>query len=68
MIVNILHISDIETDTLKDHLMEELDYALIPKPAWDKLSQWYGLTAGSRPICRLLATQHRYYTMSHTVP
>ena len=39
-------------DVLKEHLMEELDYALLPKPAWDKLSKWYGLSDGSRPIIR----------------
>lgn len=38
--------------TLKDHLMEELDYALLPKPAWEKLVRWYGFSMGSHPICR----------------
>ncbi len=37
---------------LKDHLMEELDYALLPKSAWERLVSWYSLTPGSRPICR----------------
>ena len=41
-----------EGDLLKDHLMEELDYALLPKAAWEKLVSWYGLTPGSREICR----------------
>ena len=39
-------------DVLKDNLKEELDYALLPRPAWDKLSKWYGLSDGSRPIIR----------------
>ena len=38
--------------TLKDHLMEELDYALLSKAAWNRLICWYGLSATSRPICR----------------
>jgi ubiquitin carboxyl-terminal hydrolase 4/11/15 len=40
------------TDQLKDHLMEELDYSLLPKPAYEKLVHWYGLSPGSKPICR----------------
>ena len=32
--------------------MEELDYGLLPKPAWDLLVSWYGLSVGSQPICR----------------
>ena len=43
---------DQSKDTLKDHLMEELDYALLPKPAWEKLTRWYGVESNSKPICR----------------
>ena len=32
--------------------MEELDYALLPKSAWEKLSKWFSLSDGSRPIVR----------------
>eukprot|EP00731_Ephydatia_muelleri_P021843 Em0014g434a len=32
--------------------MEELDYYLLPKPAWEKLLSWYGLSEGSQPIER----------------
>ena len=32
--------------------MEELDYALLPEPAWNLLVSWYGLSAESRPIAR----------------
>ena len=32
--------------------MEELDYALLPEPAWYLLVSWYGLSAESRPIAR----------------
>ena len=37
---------------LKEHLMEELDYYLLPEAAWTKLSSWYGLGPGSCPIAR----------------
>ena len=52
--VTVLSLSGVavSSDVLKEHLMEELDYALLPKPAWDKLSKWYGLSDGSRPIIR----------------
>ena len=43
----------LDSHTLKDHLMEELDYCLLPKAAWKKFILWYGLTSGSKPICRL---------------
>ena len=42
---------DIESDTLEDDL-EEDDCSLLPKPVWDLLVSWYGLSVGSQPICR----------------
>ena len=32
--------------------MEELDYFLLPEPAWIMLTTWYGLSSDSRPIAR----------------
>ena len=32
--------------------MEEQDYYLLPKPAWEKLVSWYGINEGSQPIER----------------
>ena len=43
---------DIVSETLNDHIMEDLDYALLPEPAWNLLLSWYGLSVGSRPIIR----------------
>ena len=40
-------------EILKDHLMEEVNYSLLPKQAWDFLVSIYGLSQGSRPIPRL---------------
>ena len=37
---------------LKEHLMEELDYSLVPETAWHHLVSWYGVSDGSRPIAR----------------
>ena len=41
-----------QSEELKDHLMEELDYTLVPEPAWNLLVSWYGLSEESRPIVR----------------
>lgn len=43
---------DFDKGTLKEHLMEELDYYLLCESAWAKLLSWYGLTQGSKPIPR----------------
>uniref|UniRef100_A0A8C9VQD6 Ubiquitin carboxyl-terminal hydrolase n=1 Tax=Scleropages formosus TaxID=113540 RepID=A0A8C9VQD6_SCLFO len=44
--------SDQETQTLKEHLIDELDYVLMPTEAWQKLVSWYGCLEGQRPIVR----------------
>jgi len=31
---------------LKENLSDEIEYTLLPKPAWDKLVSWYGLQPG----------------------
>ncbi|CAI8050693.1 Ubiquitin carboxyl-terminal hydrolase 4 [Geodia barretti] len=43
---------DLDTGVLKEHLMEELDYSLVPEKAWRHLVWRYGLSDGSRPIAR----------------
>ena len=50
--VSTLPCSGAQDDTLKDHLMEDLDYSLVPEGGWNKLLIWYGLAEGSRPIAR----------------
>ncbi|KAJ8401394.1 hypothetical protein AAFF_G00386250 [Aldrovandia affinis] len=37
---------------LKEHLIDELDYILLPTPGWNKLLSWYGLTENQEPIIR----------------
>ncbi|KAM4612632.1 ubiquitin carboxyl-terminal hydrolase 4 [Polymixia lowei] len=44
--------SDHETQVLKEHLIDELDYVLVPTEAWNKLVSWYGCLEGQRPIVR----------------
>lgn len=42
---------------IKEHLIEELDYILLPKEAWDKLISWYGLSEHQKPIARKVVEQ-----------
>ncbi|KAM6387377.1 ubiquitin carboxyl-terminal hydrolase 4 isoform 2-T2 [Pluvialis apricaria] len=44
--------SDPETQSLKEHLIDELDYVLVPTEAWNKLVTWYGCIDGQQPIVR----------------
>ncbi|XP_056131407.1 ubiquitin carboxyl-terminal hydrolase 4 isoform X2 [Lampris incognitus] len=44
--------SDHETQVLKEHLIDELDYVLVPTEAWNDLVSWYGCLEGQRPIVR----------------
>ncbi|XP_074459301.1 ubiquitin carboxyl-terminal hydrolase 4 isoform X3 [Larus michahellis] len=43
---------DPETQSLKEHLIDELDYVLVPTEAWSKLVTWYGCMDGQQPIVR----------------
>ncbi len=45
-------IIDHESQTLKEHLIDELDYVLVPTEAWNKLVSWYGCLEGQKPIIR----------------
>uniref|UniRef100_A0A6Q2ZD85 Ubiquitin carboxyl-terminal hydrolase 4 n=1 Tax=Esox lucius TaxID=8010 RepID=A0A6Q2ZD85_ESOLU len=45
-------LSDPETQTLKEHLIDELDYVLVPTEVWNKLVSWYGCLEGQQPIVR----------------
>ncbi|XP_036734148.1 ubiquitin carboxyl-terminal hydrolase 4 isoform X6 [Manis pentadactyla] len=44
--------ADPESQTLKEHLIDELDYVLVPAEAWNKLLTWYGCVEGQQPIVR----------------
>lgn len=42
---------------IKEHLIDELDYILVPTEGWNKLVSWYGLTEGQEPIARKVRVQ-----------
>ncbi|XP_075040021.1 ubiquitin carboxyl-terminal hydrolase 4 isoform X2 [Mixophyes fleayi] len=44
--------TDPDTQVLKEHLIDELDYVLVPTEAWDKLMCWYGSVQDQQPIVR----------------
>ncbi|KAK0154158.1 Ubiquitin carboxyl-terminal hydrolase 15 [Merluccius polli] len=37
---------------IKEHLIDELDYILVPTEGWNKLLSWYSLTENQEPISR----------------
>ena len=45
---------------LRDHLMEKLDYFLIPESAWNMLTSWYGLARNSEIIARKVLVYGMY--------
>nr|XP_017209945.1 ubiquitin carboxyl-terminal hydrolase 15-like [Danio rerio] len=47
---------------LRDHLIDELDYILLPADGWRRLISWYGLKEGQQPIARQVHT----HTHTHT--
>ncbi|XP_033968378.1 ubiquitin carboxyl-terminal hydrolase 15-like isoform X5 [Pseudochaenichthys georgianus] len=42
---------------IKEHLIDELDYILVPTEGWNKLVSWYGLTDNQEPIARKVVEQ-----------
>uniref|UniRef100_A0A674DNP2 Ubiquitin carboxyl-terminal hydrolase n=1 Tax=Salmo trutta TaxID=8032 RepID=A0A674DNP2_SALTR len=42
---------------IKEHLIDELDYVLIPTEGWNKLVSWYALMEGHEPISRKVVEQ-----------
>ncbi|XP_072175057.1 ubiquitin carboxyl-terminal hydrolase 4-like [Diadema setosum] len=43
---------DGQVGTLKEHLIDELDYVLVPTEAWNLLTKWYGVVANQPPMPR----------------
>ena len=52
---------DKTSDTLRDHLIEEIHYFVLPEPAWNMLTSWYGLSSNSRPIARKVVEHGKMY-------
>ncbi|XP_076469575.1 ubiquitin carboxyl-terminal hydrolase 4-like [Babylonia areolata] len=42
---------------LKEHMVDELDYVLVPAEAWNKLVAWYGIVPEQEPIERHVIEQ-----------
>lgn len=62
-----LCIIDHESQTLKEHLIDELDYVLVPTEAWNKLVSWYGCLEGQKPIIRKVPRLSLYIEYSFVV-
>ncbi|KAG2459989.1 UBP15 hydrolase, partial [Polypterus senegalus] len=50
-------LKDGDCQFLKDHLIDELDYILVPTEGWNKLVSWYGLAESQEPIVRKVVEQ-----------
>ncbi|XP_041349901.1 ubiquitin carboxyl-terminal hydrolase 15-like isoform X2 [Gigantopelta aegis] len=46
-----------DNKTLKEHLVDDLDYYLLPAEAWTKLVAWYGTVEGQESISRKVIEQ-----------
>ena len=51
---------DLKGEILKDRLMEDVDYSLLPEEVWKKFVSWYGIDESSRPIPRRVV-EHGLY-------
>ncbi|XP_064417656.1 ubiquitin carboxyl-terminal hydrolase 15 isoform X3 [Latimeria chalumnae] len=50
-------LKDDDPQSLKEHLIDELDYILVPIEGWNKLISWYALTESQEPIARKVVEQ-----------
>ncbi|XP_066114982.1 ubiquitin carboxyl-terminal hydrolase 15 isoform X5 [Saccopteryx bilineata] len=50
-------LKDGNAQSLKEHLIDELDYILLPTEGWNKLVSWYTLMEGQEPIARKVVEQ-----------
>jgi hypothetical protein len=44
--------ADKEISELRTHMLEELDYVLVPEESWTRLVELFGLADGQEPIAR----------------
>ena len=47
--------SDLDSYHLKERLVENEDFVLVPAEAWHKLLTWYGMAEGQPPLERKVA-------------
>ncbi|XP_053318592.1 ubiquitin carboxyl-terminal hydrolase 15 isoform X2 [Spea bombifrons] len=50
-------LKDADTQSLKEHLIDELDYILLPTEGWNKLVSWYTLMENQEPVARKVVEQ-----------
>ncbi|MEE6480705.1 hypothetical protein FKM82_012651 [Ascaphus truei] len=50
-------LKDGDTQSLKEHLIDELDYILLPTEGWNKLVSWYTVMENQEPIARKVVEQ-----------
>ncbi|XP_062990022.1 ubiquitin carboxyl-terminal hydrolase 15 isoform X6 [Elgaria multicarinata webbii] len=50
-------LKDGDCQSLKEHLIDELDYILLPTEGWNKLVSWYTLMEVQEPIARKVVEQ-----------
>ena len=58
--INLLCLKGQEREVVKDCLMEDLDYSLVPEEVWRKFVSWYGIEETSRPVPRRVV-EHGLY-------
>lgn len=58
--------SSVDGCTLKEHLIDELDYNLLPEEAWFKLVSWYGVTSDQQALQRKVV-EHGMYVKNNKV-
>ncbi|KAM4675534.1 ubiquitin carboxyl-terminal hydrolase 15 isoform 2-T2 [Discoglossus pictus] len=50
-------LKDSDTQSLKEHLIDELDYILLPTEGWNKLVSWYTVMENQETIARKVVEQ-----------
>uniref|UniRef100_A0A8C5KZQ6 ubiquitinyl hydrolase 1 n=1 Tax=Jaculus jaculus TaxID=51337 RepID=A0A8C5KZQ6_JACJA len=55
-------LKDGDAQSLKEHLIDELDYILLPTEGWNKFVSWYTLMEGQELISRKVVEQEVYLT------
>lgn len=52
-------LSDLDSYHLKDRLVEDEDFVLVPAEAWHKLLSWYGMADDQPPLERKVTSPRR---------
>ena len=66
LFLSILYMKPIDGDNCdRDHMVEEMDYVLVPEEVWTRLTDTFGLVEGQEPVSR---TVRQDQTTEPTVP